>query len=91
MMADIGTILAGAVTMASCIAALFFLRFWRQTRDGFFLYFAAAFALDAATRFVLTVGDLSEETEPLVYLARLITFCLIIVAIVRKNRPNRGA
>lgn len=91
MMSDLGTILAGAVAMASCIAALFFLRFWRQTRDGFFLYFAAAFALDAVTRFVLAVGDLSEETEPLAYLGRLITFCLIIVAIVRKNRPNRGA
>jgi hypothetical protein len=77
--------------MASCVAALFFLRFWRQTRDAFFLYFAAAFALDAATRFVLSAADLSEETEPLVYLARLVTFCLIIVAIVRKNRPGRGA
>lgn len=91
MMDDIGTILAGAVAMASCVAALFFLRFWRQTRDGFFLYFAAAFALDAATRFILSAADLSEETEPLVYLARLITFCLIIVAIVGKNRPGRGA
>lgn len=90
MMDDIGSLLAGAVAMASCVAALFFLRFWRQTRDGFFLYFAAAFALDAVTRFVLSAADLSEETEPLVYLARLVTFCLIIVAIVRKNRPGRG-
>lgn len=89
-MDDIGSLLAGAVAMASCVAALFFLRFWRQTRDGFFLYFAAAFALDAVTRFVLSAADLSEETEPLVYLARLVTFCLIIVAIVRKNRPGRG-
>jgi uncharacterized membrane protein HdeD (DUF308 family) len=91
MMDDIGSLLAGAVAMASCVAALFFLRFWRQTRDSFFLYFAAAFALDAATRFVLSAADLSEETEPLVYLARLVTFCLIIIAIVRKNRPGRGA
>lgn len=90
-MDDIGSLLAGAIAMASCVAALFFLRFWRQTRDGFFLYFAAAFALDAVTRFVLSAADLSEETEPLVYLARLVTFCLIIVAIVRKNRPGRGA
>jgi Family of unknown function (DUF5985) len=88
MMDDMGTILAGAVAMASCIAALFFLRFWRQTRDSFFLYFAGAFALDALTRFVLSAADLSEETEPLIYLARLVTFCLIIVAIVRKNRRS---
>lgn len=89
MMDDLGSILAGAIAMASCVAALFFLRFWRQTRDSFFLFFAAAFALDAVTRIVLTVGDLSEETEPLAYLGRLVTFCLIIIAIVRKNR--RGA
>jgi uncharacterized membrane protein HdeD (DUF308 family) len=86
MMDDIGAVLSGAVAMASGVAALFFLRFWRQTRDGFFLYFAAAFALDAVTRFVLSAADLSEETEPLIYLARLVTFSLIIVAIVRKNR-----
>jgi uncharacterized membrane protein HdeD (DUF308 family) len=81
----------GAIAMASCLAALFFLRFWRQTRDSFFLFFAGAFALDAATRVILGVSHLSEETQPLIYLARLITFCLIIVAIIRKNRPRRGA
>ncbi len=29
----------GAVAMASLVAALFFLRFWRQTHDTFFLLF----------------------------------------------------
>ena len=91
MMDTVGAVLMGAVAMASAMAALFFLRFWRQTRDSFFLFFAAAFGLDALTRFVLGMGELSEETQPLIYLARLVTFCLIIVAIVRKNRPNRGA
>jgi hypothetical protein len=89
MMDALNPVLTGAVAMASCVATLFFLRFWRQTRDEFFLLFAAAFGIDAATRLVLGVGRLSEETEPLIYLARLVTFGLIIVAIVRKNRPNR--
>ncbi len=35
-------------------------------------------------------AELSEETQPLVYGARLITFGLIIIAIIRKNRPSRG-
>ena len=91
MMDTIGSVLMGAVAMASCMAALFFLRFWRQTRDSFFLFFAGAFGLDALTRFVLGVSRFSEETQPLIYLARLVTFCLIIVAIIRKNRPRRGA
>jgi hypothetical protein len=89
-MDQVSTVLQGAVAMASAIAALFFLRFWRQTTDSFFLFFAAAFAIDALARFVLGFADLSEETQPLVYGARLITFGLIIIAIIRKNRPSRG-
>ena len=84
------SLLTGAVSMASFVAMLFFLRYWRQTRDGYFLLFAISFGLDAATRAVLGLWQLSEETEPLVYLARLLTFGLIIVAIVQKNRPGRG-
>lgn len=89
-MDQISTVLQGAVAMASGVAALFFLRFWRQTRDSFFLFFAAAFAIDALARFVLGFAELSEETQPLVYSARLITFGLIIIAIIRKNRPSQG-
>lgn len=77
--------LLGAVVMASAVAALFFLKFWRQTRDRFFLFFAAAFALDAVTRLLLALIPLSHEQEPLFYLARLVTFSLIIYAIVDKN------
>jgi hypothetical protein len=78
--------LMGAVAMASFVAMLFFLRYWRQTSDGFFLLFAAAFGVDAATRTVLALWRLPEDTEPLVYLARLLTFVLIIAAIAVKNR-----
>jgi uncharacterized membrane protein HdeD (DUF308 family) len=91
MMDQVSSVLMGAIAMASCLAALFFLRFWRQTRDSFFLFFAGAFGLDAVTRVILGVSHLSEETQPLIYLARLVTFCLIIIAIIRKNRPGRGA
>lgn len=89
MIETAGSALMGAVAMASFIAMLFFLRFWRQTGDIFFLLFAVAFGLDAATRAILAVWRLPEDTEPLVYLLRLVMFGLIIVAIVHKNRPNR--
>jgi hypothetical protein len=39
---------------------------------------------------VLGFAELSEETQPVVYGARLITFGLIIIAIIRKNRPSRS-
>jgi hypothetical protein len=82
-------VLMGAVAMASFVATLFFLRFWRQTRDSFFLLFAIAFGLDAAARSVLGLTHPPDEAEPLFYLARLLTFGLIIAAIAHKNRPSR--
>ncbi|HWM47964.1 MAG TPA: DUF5985 family protein [Xanthobacteraceae bacterium] len=85
------SVLAGATAMASFIATLFFLKFWRQTRDSFFLLFAIAFAIDAVSRFVLGLTQVSNETEPFFYLMRLVTFGLIIVAIIQKNRPANPA
>jgi hypothetical protein len=89
MSASIGSVLSGGVAMASFVATLFFLRFWRQTRDSFFLLFAVAFAIDAISRFVLGLAHVPDETEPFYYVPRLITFGLIILAIVLKNRPRR--
>jgi hypothetical protein len=88
----IGPIILGAIAMASSVAALFFLRFWRQTRDPLFLLFSLAFAVDAITRLGLGLGDISRENEPHFYIARLVTFTLILVAIINKNRggPSRS-
>lgn len=86
---NLNAVLMGAVAMASFVAMLFFLRFWRQTHDGFFLLFALAFGVDAATRFLLGLMHLSQEAEPLFYVARLLTFGLIIAAIIQKNRPGK--
>lgn len=82
---------AGAVAMASFVAALFFLRFWRQTRDRFFLLFAIAFAVDALSRISLGLVHAPDESEPLYYLPRLVMFGIIIVAIVLKNRPAKNS
>ena len=86
---SINAVLSGGVAMASLIATLFFLRFWRQTRDTFFLLFAIAFAIDAVARFVLGLAQVSNENEPYYYLSRLLTFGLIILAIALKNRPTK--
>jgi hypothetical protein len=83
------SLISGAVVMASLVAALFFLRFWRQTRDRFFLLFSLAFVLDALTRIVLALSDIPDEQEPFYYLARLAMFGLILLAIIDKNRTAR--
>ncbi|HEY8194478.1 MAG TPA: DUF5985 family protein [Hyphomicrobium sp.] len=88
-MRDLNSVMLGAAAMASCVAAIFFLRFWRQSRDTLFLCFAIAFAIDAATRLMLGLGHVSDEQQPFFYLARLAAFCLIIFAIVQKNWPRR--
>jgi hypothetical protein len=78
--------LLGAIGMANFTASLFFLKFWRRSRDRFFLFFSAAFAIEALVRIMLGVIHYSSEQEPLFYLVRLFSYVLILVAIVDKNR-----
>jgi hypothetical protein len=42
--------LVGGSVLASAAIALFFLRFWQQSRDRLFLIFALAFAVFAVNR-----------------------------------------
>jgi hypothetical protein len=77
--------LSGAVTMGFAFAALFFLRFWRDTRDGLFLSFAIAFLLMGVGQALLALGGIPVEERSWVYLIRLAAFVLILVAVVRKN------
>lgn len=81
-------LMLGAIGAASATVALFFLRFWRQTRDPFFLLFAAAFVLEAIDRIALALLPYAGEDEPFFYLVRLLAYGLILVAIWRKNRGS---
>jgi hypothetical protein len=78
-------VILGAIAMASLVASLFFLRFWKNTRDRFFLLFAVAFFAEALNRAALGLTTVSQEHEPFFYLVRLFAFGLILVAIVDKN------
>ncbi|HKQ44212.1 MAG TPA: DUF5985 family protein [Rhizomicrobium sp.] len=84
-METLRSILTGAVSMASFLVALFFLRFWVRTRDRFFLIFAIAFGIYAISQLVLGLSNVLEF-EPLYYLPRVLTFLLIVLAVVEKNR-----
>ena len=78
--------LIGAIAMACFTASLFFLRSWSKTRDAFFLFFAIAFGIEGMGRVILGLTDPSDETEPLIYLIRLLAFSIILFAIIYKNR-----
>jgi uncharacterized membrane protein len=82
--------LSGAVFTLCCVAGVFFLRFWRKTRDRFFAFFAAAFWLMALHRAVM-LGPWNNEYLAEVYLLRLLAFVLILAAIVDKNRARGGS
>ena len=82
-------LLYGIVVAESLVAALFFVRFWRESRDRLFKYFAAAFTLLAINWFLLAFVPPQVEARTAVYVLRLVAFILIIVAIVDKNRSNR--
>lgn len=80
------TIFIGAIAMASLVISLFFLRFWKTTRDRFFLFFAASFLLEAINRILTGISVLQNEESPIYYLIRLVAYILIIIAIVDKNK-----
>ena len=79
--------LMGAIAVASLVAGLFFFRFWRSTRDSFFLYFALSFWIEAGNRVALGLL-VASEVEPVFYLLRVVAYGLIVVAILQKNRKR---
>jgi len=80
--------LSGAIAAGWLVAALFFFRFWRHTRDRFFLWFALSFLLEAGNRVALGTTGAGEE-RPEFYGVRVIAYGLILLAIWQKNRPRR--
>ena len=71
------------------LAGLFFLKFWRRSRDTLFAIFAAAFWLLALNQVLLAIFSIPREERGWVFLLRLAAFALIVAAIVHKNIAGR--
>jgi hypothetical protein len=82
------TFLAGALTASYLVAALFFLKFWRKTRDRLFSHFALAFVFFALNQIGTAVLEVNTERGSLIYLLRIAGYILILVAIIEKNRSQ---
>jgi hypothetical protein len=78
--------LLGIIVTASLTASVFFLKFWRRTRDTLFLAFGAAFMIEGLNRIGFLFIENPNEGSPAIYIVRLIAFLLILLAIVAKNR-----
>ncbi|WNG27729.1 hypothetical protein F0U62_29630 [Cystobacter fuscus] len=84
--------LSGMTSGLCLVAGLFFLRFWKKTGDRFFGFFAASFWMMALHRVMMLLLRGGENEHVLVvYLIRLLSFVLILVAIADKNwaRPRK--
>lgn len=85
---SLSMLISGALIAGYAVIALFFLRFWRDTRDRLFGMFAAAFLLLAVHRVLLPLILRDAGLEPAAYALRLLAFLIIIAAVVDKNRDT---
>lgn len=80
--------LQGGTFIASLAVALFFLRFWRLSREPLFAVLSGAFGVFALNRLLLTILE-SEDRRLWVYLTRAVVFVLIAAAVIAKNLDRR--
>jgi hypothetical protein len=77
--------LLGAIAATSFAIGLFFLKYWRSSRDRFYLLFSASFLIEAVNRAAIGAIGVGEN-EHLHYGVRFLAYGLIVIAIWDKNR-----
>ncbi len=87
----INELISGALVMGYFVATIFFLKFYKSTRDRLFMHFAAAFGILSFQRVALALTTKTIEDTVLIYVIRLIAFLIILYAIIDKNmQAKRG-
>lgn len=92
-----GIFLSGFAAAAFLASAIFFLKFWRASRDPLFRSFAIAFSLLGLERIVGAVNAAMHGYDPVhvdgirgyIYLFRLLAFGVLLFGIVKKNMAER--
>ena len=79
--------LLGGIVALCAVAGLFFLRFWRRTRDRLFLIFAVAFWTLGANWLALAFIQ-QDEVRTWLYAVRFLAFALILWGVIDKNRSG---
>lgn len=82
--------LLGALATMFITAGVYFLRFWVDTRDFFFLAFAASFTVEGVSRIFVLFQPKPNESSPWIYAVRLLASLLILAAILKKNYGKNG-
>lgn len=85
-MSELTLFLSGGIVVAHWAVGMFFYRFWKRSHDRLFLMFALAFWVFMVERVLLLTLTPSNEVQPLIYLARVCGFLLILWGIWDRNR-----
>jgi Family of unknown function (DUF5985) len=80
----------GVIAALSFTAAVFFLRFWRDTRDFFFIPFAVFFFVEGSDRVALLFFRNPGEGSFWIYFVRFCALLLILFGILHKNYSRRN-
>jgi uncharacterized membrane protein HdeD (DUF308 family) len=77
--------LLGFIAACSLVAGLFFLRFYRATRDPLFLAFLIFFVVQGCTNTVTLELTHPNIGTPMIFLTRLLSVLVVLAAILWKN------
>ena len=78
--------LRGAIAMSCLVAGLFFLRFWRDSRERLMLVLSSSFFILGASWVMLATSSQDDEANAHIFALRALAFGLIAVGILDKNR-----
>lgn len=81
----------GVLAALSFVAAAFFWKFFKRTRDGLFRALALGFGILTVHWAALGVLNPSDETRHYLYILRFLSFVVMIAGVVAKNRSPRRA
>ena len=81
----IDLMLGGAISVLNLVIGMFFLKFWLETRDVFFILFSAAFFIECINRVLyVSIGD-PVDPNFAYFLVRLASYLCIFAAWIVKN------
>lgn len=77
--------LLGLIAACSLVAGLYFLRFYRSTRDPLFLAFLIFFVVQGCTNAATLELSQPNLGTPMIFLIRLLSVLVVLAAILWKN------
>lgn len=77
--------LLGFIAACSLVAGLFFLRFYRSTRDPLFLAFLIFFVVQGSTNTATLEMSQPNVGTPMIFVIRLLSVLVVLAAILWKN------